>query len=339
VTSRLTLLLLVAVPSLLSPSRATAQDERAAKAALDQLDYPGAIRAARAALAGRLEGSDRIETYEIMGFAYGALDSARQATAAFKEMIFLAPDHELDANTVSPKITALYSAALSQVLVVRKVKLDSAAFIAGSGGATLHFAVTRPARVVTRAFGPGGDMRVDSSLVNSAGVVTWHALTSDGRPLPPGRYRLVITANEGPNEFAAQVTADLIRGNADTLPHFTSVLGYSELPEEVAPEQSFHPLGLVGLFAGAAAAESFVLENPSIGGHERAQISLVAAAALAVGVVASLAKPDPRPVEANIRYNRLLRDQLAQRNADIVARNDALRRQVRLTVRPVTGAP
>lgn len=331
---------LLAVLTIAVPQALIAQgDPHAARAALEQLDYPGAIRLARQALNGRLERAERVDMYEVLAYSYGAFDSTRQAVEAFKELIFLEPDHEPDVNIVSPRITVLYASALAQVLVVRKVRLDSASFVAGAGGATLHFQVSRPARVVTRAFGPGGDVRVDSGLVNGAATVTWRALTADGRALPPGRYRLVVTAREGANEFSAPVNAELTRGNADTLPHFTSVMGYSELPEQVAPEQNFHPLGIVGLFVGAAAAESFVLENPSIGGHERAQVTLVSLAALGVGIAASLAKPDPVPVEANIRYNRLLRDQLAQRNADIVARNDALRRQVRLIVRPVPGAP
>jgi hypothetical protein len=51
----------------------------------------------------------------------------------------------------------------------------------------------------------------------------------------------------------------------------------------------------------------------------------------------SLKKPDSRPVPANIEYNRLLRDQIAQRNADIARENDVRRSQVQVTVVPVTG--
>jgi hypothetical protein len=39
-------------------------------------------------------------------------------------------------------------------------------------------------------------------------------------------------------------------------------------------------------------------------------------------------------VESNIRYNRLLREQLAQRNAEIAAQNVLRRRQVLLTITP-----
>jgi hypothetical protein len=58
----------------------------------------------------------------------------------------------------------------------------------------------------------------------------------------------------------------------------------------------------------------------------------VSAGTLLTGVIATLKRPAPVPSEANIRYNALVRTQLAQRNADIVADNAARRAEVRLTV-------
>jgi hypothetical protein len=60
---------------------------------------------------------------------------------------------------------------------------------------------------------------------------------------------------------------------------------------------------------------------------------------LIAGVALSLKKPDPVPVEANILYNQLLREELARRNADIAQQNTERRRQVMLTVVPLEGAP
>jgi hypothetical protein len=56
-------------------------------------------------------------------------------------------------------------------------------------------------------------------------------------------------------------------------------------------------------------------------------------------VALSIKKPDPVPVEANILYNQLLREELARRNADIAQQNAERRRQVMLTVVPLEGAP
>ena len=61
------------------------------------------------------------------------------------------------------------------------------------------------------------------------------------------------------------------------------------------------------------------------------------AAVLVTGFIMSIKKPDARAVPANIRYNELLREQIAQRNADIARQNAIRRRQVELTVVPVTG--
>ena len=55
---------------------------------------------------------------------------------------------------------------------------------------------------------------------------------------------------------------------------------------------------------------------------------------LGVGVALSLKRPDPRPVEANMRYNELLREQLAARNAEIAEENARRRQQVRMFVAP-----
>jgi hypothetical protein len=53
-----------------------------------------------------------------------------------------------------------------------------------------------------------------------------------------------------------------------------------------------------------------------------------------------LKKPAPRPATANIQFNRLLKEQLARRNAEIAQQNAVLRRQVQITVVPIPrGTP
>jgi hypothetical protein len=65
--------------------------------------------------------------------------------------------------------------------------------------------------------------------------------------------------------------------------------------------------------------------------------------ALITGFVMTLRKPAPRAAEANILYNRLLRDQIARRNQDIAKENVARHQQVQLTVvplpKPVVAGP
>jgi hypothetical protein len=61
---------------------------------------------------------------------------------------------------------------------------------------------------------------------------------------------------------------------------------------------------------------------------------VVGGATVASGIVLSLRPPEPRPSPTNIRYNSLLRDLLARRNADIARENAERRSKVLLTVTP-----
>lgn len=324
----------------LAPGLAAQQHPQVGRArvAYDGLDYLGAIAAARAALQQQLSRADRALAFEILGFSYSALDSTRQAIDAFRELIFLDPNREPDVNVVSPRITSLYASALGQVLVVRRLAVDSASFVAGQGGgAAVRFEVSRTARVVTRAVGQGLDLPVDTQLVTGATRVDWRALTPDGRPVPPGEYQVVVTALERQNEYAVSIPVRVRHGGVDTLPHLTSLPGYTEQPETVRPPRDWRPLGISALIAGVAAGASLALGNSDLSGESRREIGGVGTLVIGVGLFLSLRRPDPQPVEANIRYNRLLREQLAQRNAEIAAQNDLRRRQVLLTVTPGTA--
>lgn len=309
-----------------------------ARQAYENLDYAGAIAGARRALTQRLSAADQINAYEVLAYSYGALDSARQAVDAFRELIFLDPNREPDVNRVSPRITSLYASALGQVLVVRRVRMDSTSFVSGRGAAALRYEVSRPARVIARVSGPGVSMVLDSQLVAGTGGLQWQALDSAGAPLPAGNYQLVVTAIEGSNQFATPLPVTVVHSAVDTLPHLTSLPGYSPLPEFETPPRNWRPFGVALLATGLGAGASIALENPDLEAGSRREVLSVGAAVLVTGLAMSLKKPDPRPVQANILYNQLLREQLAQRNAEIVAENAQRRRQVRVTVME-TGGP
>ena len=309
-----------------------------ARTSYDGLDYGSAITSARAALAEKLSEPERISAYEILAFSYGALDSTRQAVDAFRELIFLDPNRAPDVERVSPRINALYALALGQVLVVRNVVIDTATFVGGQGSVPIRFDVSRPSRVVTRVTGPGGyDTVIDSQLVAGSGVAHWRAVTSDGAPVAPGSYQVIVTATEGRNEFSAQGAASVAHAPVDTVAHLSALPGYSPLPESVRPPRDWRPLGVSVLYAGLSGGAAMVLQNPDLGNGTRGGVVAVSLAGLATGLVMSLRAPDPRPVEANIRYNQLLRDQLAIRNAEIARQNADRQKQVLLSVKPVAG--
>ena len=95
---------------LLCPLALGAQESaalRRASAAYRELEYGQAISLCKQALRDRLRGADQERAYEILGFSFAALDSARQATDAFAQLVLLSPDRELDPARISPKITSL----------------------------------------------------------------------------------------------------------------------------------------------------------------------------------------------------------------------------------------
>jgi len=321
----------LAVSPLLGQQDLTVQQ---AQQAYDELDFPRAITLAQQALSRQLSRDDQVYVHELLGLTYGALDSTRQAVDHFRQLIFLDPDREPDVNVVSPRITSLYASALGQVLVVRRLRVDTASFVAGQGGLDVQFQLSRPARAIGRVVGSDYDMVIDSMLVAGTGRFEWRAMTESGDPVPAGDYQVIITAVEAGNEFSAPVEVAVTHASVDTVDHLTSLPGYTELPESEVPSRDWKPLGISVLYAGLVSGASIALENNVLGESEREVLS-VSVLAVVTGLVMSIKKPDPRPVPANIRYNELLRANLAQRNAQIAQQNAERRRQVRLTIAPV----
>ena len=318
---------------------ARAQDNptlRQAVAAYESLNFAAVISNARQAIEQRPSREDRIVAYELLGLAYGALDSTRQALDAFKELIFLDPNREPDPERVSPRITSLYASALGQVLIVRRLAVDSTSFVAGEGGVPIRFQVSRAARAVTRIVGQGMDAVIDSQLVTALTPVEvrWRA-TAGGRPVPPGRYQIIVTGIEGGNEYAAATAARVQHTPVDTLPHRTSLEGYREQPELEQPPRDWRPLGIAVLYAGLSSAATAALEDTDLGGGVKPAVFGVSVSALLTGFAMSLKRPDPRPIPAAIEFNRLLREQLAQTNAEITRENEERRRKTTLVVVPV----
>jgi hypothetical protein len=307
---------------------------RRASAAVDNLDYRGAILLARQALTERLSTPDLVRAYDILGTTYAAMDSARQATDAFQQLILLDPDHEYDPQRVSPKITTLYALALGQVLVIRHLGADTVTFVAGRGALPIRYVLTRTARVRTRIVGPGGTVTVDSSLVEGQIRVQWNGLLAGGVAPMSGGYRVLVEAEAGRDRYAAALPLAITAGSVDTLGHLSALPGYDFLPEQTVPPRSWKPLGLSVLLGGVVVGGSFALEHSGLGTGSRREALVIGGGTLLAGLLASVRRPDPVPAEANIRYNQLVREQLTRTNAEISRDNAARRQQVQLRVTP-----
>ena len=323
-------------PALLGAQTVQNATLRRAQQAYDNLEYRQVLTLAPAALRERLTGPERARAYELLGFTYGAMDSILKAVDAFKQVVLIDPERQLDPNRVSPKAYSAFDVALRQVLLVRQLRIDSTSFVGGQGALPIRFTVTQPARVVTRAVGSDGSFLIDSGAWNGQVNLTWPARLANGDPVPAGNYTVVVDARLGQNAFSASQPVRLSHGLVDTLTHLTSLPGYQSLPETEVPPQSWRPLGLAFLFTGGALVGTLGLESSSLGAGSKRELAVVGGAALVTGFVMTLRKPAPRPASANILYNHLLRDQIARRNQEITKENVARRQQVQLTIVPLS---
>ncbi|MFN2400222.1 MAG: hypothetical protein ABR543_16530 [Gemmatimonadaceae bacterium] len=307
---------------------------RRAVEAYDALSYADAIVLSRRALKEKLTAAERARTYELLGFAYASLDSARQATEAFKQVILLNPDRELDLGRISPKITSMFALALGQVLVIRRFEVDTSEFVAGTASLPIRFTVTRTARVRTRIVGGGSEALVDSSLGEGVTRLSWNGLMTHNAPPASGNYRVIVEASAGRDSYAASVPIRIVAGAVDTADHLTSLPGYQLLPETMVPPRNWRPFGVAFLAAAAIAGGSLALENSQLGPGARREITTIGLGTMVVGLLASAKRPAPVPATANIRYNTLVREQLARRNSEIAVENVQRRQQVKLRVMP-----
>jgi hypothetical protein len=309
---------------------------RRAQQASDNLDYRQALTLGQAALRERLTGFERARAYELLAFTYSAMDSILKAVDAFKQVVLLEPERELDPNRTSPKALSAFQVALTQVLVIRQLRVDSTKFVGGQGGegVAMRYTVTQPARVVTRVQGPQ-TLKVDSSIANGQVNLRWPARLANGDPVPPGNYTVVVEATVGQNNFSASQPIRISHGAVDTLPHLTSVPGYDYLPETEAAPKSWRPMGLAMIYTGIVLVGTSALNQRDLGSASLREPGVVGGGLVLAGFVVTLRKPAPQPARGNILYNRLLREQIARRNEETARENVQRRQQVQLTVVPL----
>jgi len=93
------------------PVHAELAELAAARASVEQSDYPGAkAQLSAALLAGKSGPEELVEIYKLSGIVAGALGDAPAATAAFTKMLALAPKAGLPPGT-SPKIAKPFASA------------------------------------------------------------------------------------------------------------------------------------------------------------------------------------------------------------------------------------
>jgi len=327
------------VPVVLSAPTIQNATLRRAQQSFENLDYRQALSSARASLRERLTGYERARAYELLGFTYSGMDSILKAVDAFKQVVLIEPERDLDPNRTSPKALSAFQVALTQILVIRQLRVDSVQFIGGEGNVPIRYTVTQPSRVVTRVSGgPLGSMRIDSTVANGQVNIRWPARLPSGDPVPPGNYNVVVEASVGQNSFSTSQSIRVSHGSVDTLPHLTSLPGYTYLPETEVPPKSWRPMGLALVYTGVALAGTSALSNGDLGSPSLREGTVIGLGIVAAGFVMTLKKPAPQPARGNILYNQLLREQIARRNTEIAQENSRRRQQVALSVVPLPRA-
>src|SRR5258706_3771661 len=259
------LLPMMLLPAALGPQTVQNARVRGAQAAYDNLDYRQALTLAHSAQRERLNGFDRARAYELLAFTFSAMDSILKAVDAFKEVILLEPERELDPNRTSPKVLSAFSVALTQVLVVRQLRVDSTDFVGCKGTGAIRYTVRQPARVVTRSTGGSAPIKIDSSVANGQVNLRWRARLANGDAVPAGTYTVVVEATIGQNNFSASQPIRVTQGAVDTLPHLLSLPGYDYLPETEIPPKSWKPMGLALVYSGIALAGTSALSQGNLG--------------------------------------------------------------------------
>lgn len=332
--------LLFAVVLALAPAPCLAQTIqnatlRRAQQAFDNLDYRQALTTARAALRERLTGFERARAYELLGFTYSGMDSILRAVDAFKQVVLLEPERDYDPTRTPPKALSSFQVALTQVLVVRQLRVDSISFVGGQGAVAVRYTVTQPARVVTRVLGPQTSLKIDSTVASGQVNIRWPARLPSGDPIPAGDYNVVVEATVGQNNFSTSQPIRVTHGRVDTLPHLTSLPGYTYLPETEVPPKSWKPMGLALVYSGIALAGTSALSNGDLGSASLREGGMISGGIVLAGFIMTLKTPAPQPARGNILYNQLLREQISRRNTETAQENTRRRQQVALSVVPL----
>jgi hypothetical protein len=140
-----------------------------------------------------------------------------------------------------------------------------------------------------------------------------------------------VVVEEGADGWEASADIRVTHATPDTSAHLAALEGIEERPEFVTPRRDWRPLGVSVLYTAIVSGTAVALHNSDLAGA-RGPIVGVSVFALAAGILQTAKQPEPQRVEANVEYNRMVRQLLETRNDDIARLNELLRRQTRITI-------
>jgi tetratricopeptide (TPR) repeat protein len=198
-----------------TPARAAEPSLKQAQALYDSLDYPGAIEAARRALARGGNGPAEVRAlYELLGSALAIVGQTAEAGAEFRRLLALDPQHRL-ADGASPKIQAPFAKAQDEARGARALAASHAPPARARHDRALPLVVkvandplrmARTVRVVYRLPGEASESSLEA-VASVGAVVLGLALPALGAHPGQLRYRVELLDRDG-NVLLARGTAE-----------------------------------------------------------------------------------------------------------------------------------
>lgn len=337
----LLLLMLVAMPG----ARLVAQERDPLEAAMrsyQDLEYDSAAAQFRQALrAPALLDSLRARALMHLG-ATEILRSRRDlASAAFRALVQLDPRYRPDQLRFPPEIVAGFHEARLATRLVAAV-LPAETRIAGPADRLIVRLYASTVHEISATVQPQGSQRVVSRALYTGAIgdsleLLWDGRTATGAMADSGSYELRLISRGADGRPVRQLIVPLAlrRLRVDTLP-WPPAPAESLLRRETEPGRG----GGGALLAGMLTAGATVL-LPALAGSDDAMAAryVVASAGGVAGIVGLLRARRPRPVPANIAWNRRLTTAWEAEAERIRQQNDALRREQGLTITagPPTG--
>lgn len=320
----------LSVAALAAPGQLKAQDAatllQAGIQAYQNLEFDRAAGFLQRALeAGSITVAARTSALAYLGATEIFRGRPDSGQAVFRALVRFAPQYRIDRLIFPPDVTTSFEAARRATPVAAVQIPDSTAFQAGEPGLPVDvFASTYlQARVdVVRA--DGTPVRgLYAGPVGDSLRTEWDGMTTDGSPVPTGRYVVRVTSTD-----ASGVTERIVRVPLDIAVTLPDTMAYPEPPPDsvLLPERTTAGPGLQALVGGLVLGTAVALLPSAVAPH-----ASLSGARFGVGAVVSLAgfagflsaRPG-REIPENVAANEAVRAAWeAQRQ--VVAHENAVR--------------
>jgi hypothetical protein len=339
--------LVLAAAGVTAPAAAPAQArDRLAEAirAYQDVDFELAARllqqeVARLSSSGGAPG-DRVRALMYLGAAELFRGKRDSAATAFRRLVLLDPRYRPDRLIFPPEITGAFERVRETTKTVAIVPPRDTEIVPGTDSLRVWLVASSEHTVdVTLRYDDGGPFRsLYRGPIGDSLTVKWDGLDAAGLPAPVDRVllRVVSFAPGGQLAVTQQLPLEIRRVRPDTMPWPPPPADSAFLPERAGKGPATRALLGGALLSGAAIAIPAV-----VGGSETSEgprVALAAAVTVA-GLVGWVLHRPGRPLVANVRANKVLRDAWQRQLSEVQAENARRLAAVRLAIHAGAPAP